>query len=140
MSGTKQRDWDEDLHKALQEGVLTGYALILHDGQCECAYGVTRDELLNERGQLSPTAQRLLKVMAADIPMEDSLSVAAFNRKLIVFKRTDWQVYALSNHRRVGLCMHRLRFGTLITTFNHRVLPNVVVAQVEKVAFQLMRI
>lgn len=135
-----RRGWDADLQHALCEGLLTGYALVSPSGTCECAHGAAEPELVDEDGLLRPVAMALMALLAPAYGSGDGAppsSVEAFGRKLILLRRTDWQVVALGHCRRVGVCLHRLPLGMLITTFDHTRMPNVVVAAVEKIAHRL---
>lgn len=133
--------WDDDLRQALADGLITGFALLTATGTCEADCGALSGQLVaaqgsGSKGQLTPAARAMLALFdaAGPVPMT---SIDALGGRLIVVRRSDWQVMLLGHARRVGLLLHRLPYGVLATTWGHRQLPNVVASSVERVARRL---
>lgn len=135
-AASSKRSWDDDLRQALADGLITGFALLT--ATCEAACGALDGQLVaaegSSNGQLTPAARAMLALFDTEPP---ATSIDALGGRLIVVRRSDWQVMLLGHARRVGLLLHRLPYGVLATTWGHRQLPNVVASSVERFARRL---
>ena len=123
--------WQQGLEQLRQQGILAGYALVTKDGLCETVQG-----LLSK--QLGCTTLDGLLITAKDLShtFDSAKQATAFmvlGHKVIVYKQTPCDVYAISRHKRFGVCFNNLPFGLLISVFEKPQLPQTVIPKLEAI-------
>ena len=125
MSRAIERDsWQQDLQHLLQQGVLAGYALMIHQQRCETSH------------RLLSTAQESLAQQGFAYMFESEQQVEAVSilgHKAIVFKQGPCNIYAISRRRQLGVCINNLPFGVLVSVFQKPQLPQTVIPMLEKI-------
>ncbi|KAK9846437.1 hypothetical protein WJX81_003759 [Elliptochloris bilobata] len=97
--------WDTQLQHYLQQGVLSGYALIDAAGRCVCEAGVLCGEL--------PTASAS-QLSAAFHALERAPErLQLCGQAAVVVRRTAADIYATLPHRRASVCVSNLPSGVL---------------------------
>jgi hypothetical protein len=124
--------WDAGLQDLVQSGQLTGYALISRSGRCEVAEG-----LLNAEMQDQSVLQQFTGIFHAHDKAPLAFDVAG--EHVIVFRRTESDLHAISKHRSLGLSVSALPFGVLVSTFARPNLPQMVLPQVQKIVDRLRK-
>lgn len=123
--------WQQELEQLRQQGVLAGYALVTRDGFCDTVQGLlsrqlgctTPDGLLNTAQELSHTFESAKQATA----------LTFLGHRVIVYKQTPCDVYAISRRKRFGVCFNNLPFGLLISVFEKPQLPQTVVPKLEAI-------
>ena len=123
--------WQQGLEELRQQGVLAGYALVTRDGLCETAQG-----LLSE--QLGCTTPDGLMIAAKELSntfdsAKQATALMLLGQKVIVYKQTPCDVYAISRRKRFGVCYNNLPFGLLISVFEKPQLPQTVIPKLEAI-------
>lgn len=125
-------DWDSGLQQLMQAGFITAYALVSKSAHCEVSEGLLKKELQD---------QLVLQQFAGLFHAREDAPLA-FNiagNHAVVFKKTESDLYAISKHRMLGVCVNALPFGVLITTYARPMLPQVVVPKVQRIADRLRK-
>lgn len=123
--------WQQGLEQLCQQDILAGYALVTRDGLCETVQGLLRDQLdcTNPDGLLN-TAQELSHTFDA---AKQTTALTLMGHKVIVYKQTPCDMYAISRHKRFGVCFNNLPFGLLISVFEKPQLPQTVIPKLEAI-------
>ena len=134
----EQLKWDASIQQLLQDGMLTGYALVSRHGSVQAAEGV-----LSSATEASPCAasgvsgnndspehpasqmQQFARAFSGASALPSAFCLAG--QRAIVFKQGDCDILAISRRRRLGLCVHALPFGILVCTYGRTKLPQEVV-------------
>lgn len=127
--------WQQGLEQLLQQGTLAGYALVTKDGLCETVQGLlshkfgctTPDALLDTATEMRDTFDTARQASALTL----------LGHKLVVYKQTPCDVYAISRHKQIGVCFNNLPFGLLISVFAKPQLPQTVVPKLEAICSML---
>lgn len=127
--------WQQGFEQLQHLGILAGYALVTRDGFCETAQGV-----LNHK--LGRTSLKALLSTAADVSLifysaKQASALSLLEHKLIVYKQTPCDVYAISRRRKIGACFYNLPFGLLISVFERPHLPQTVIPLLEVICSTL---
>lgn len=134
-SGAAAESWQRGFQQLLQDGVLSGYALVQHHTQCEIAHGI-----LAERATASSfirngaTEQDYSRLFSAD---QEILCLDILGCKAIVFKQTARDLYAITRRKHMGVCVNNLPFGVVVSIFQKPQLPQLVIPSVELVCAKL---
>lgn len=127
--------WDTDMQQLLQDGIISGYALISKQGSTQAAGGLLSNA--SEAGEHVSTSspacahtqlQQFVKAFPDSGAPPSAFQVAG--RRAVVFRRTECDIHAISCRRKLGLCVHALPFGILVVTYSRRTLPQEVVPKV----------
>lgn len=121
--------WQQGLENLRHQGILAGYALVTKDGLCDTAQGLLNHSL----GRISLEA---LLNSAGDVSLildsaQQASALTLLGHKLIVYKQTLCDVYAISRRKTIGVCFNNLPFGLLISVFERPQLPQTVVPMLE---------
>ena len=121
--------WHQQFEQLRQQGILAGYALVTKDGLCDIAQG-----LLNHN--YGRTSTEALLNTAADVSLmfdsaQQASALTLLGHKLIVYKQTPCDVYAISRRKKIGVCFNNLPFGLLISVFERPQLPQTVIPMLE---------
>ena len=134
----EQIKWDARIQQLLQDGTLTGYALVSRHGSVQAAEGLlssateansyTADGMFKHASrpeQLATQMQQFAKAFPGTGAQPVAFHVGG--QRAVVFKRGDCDILAISRRRRLGLCVHALPFGILVCTYGRTKLPQEVV-------------
>jgi len=126
--------WDDSLQALLQGGLLTGFACITSRGKVETAEGCLEQQI-QQSGPISRCQPSGLLEPAQLLKLFDGVTEvpAVFE----VFHATTSEIYAISRRRALGLCIHKLPFGVLVTIFGRDQLPQAIIPHVERICSQL---
>ena len=128
--------WDANIQQLLQDGIITGYALLSKAGSAQAAAGVlstAERRSGNATSAQSPSVQMHHFAEAFSHSSAPPLAFRLGGQTAVVFRRTDCDILAISHRRRLGLCIHALPFGILVCTYSRARLPQEVVPKVLKV-------
>ena len=134
----EQVKWDARIQQLLQDGTLTGYALVSRHGSVHAAEGL----LSSARDATPYTANGVFK--SDDSHEHPALQMQQFTKaflgtgappsafhlagqRAVVFQQSDCDILAISRRRSLGLCVHALPSGILVCTYSRRKLPQEVV-------------
>ena len=136
MGSMEGAPWDASIQQLLQDGIITGYALLSKAGKAEAAAGVlsTAERRSGDAAPAQPPSMQMHHFVEAF--SHSSAPPSAFRlagQSAVVFRRTDCDILAISHRRRLGLCIHALPFGILVCTYSRARLPQEVVPRVLKV-------
>jgi len=125
--------WDSGLKALLDQRILHGAALFTTNGRCVRSYGALEAEFRNS------VEQEVFAQFLTLTNQEDAARTTfeLMGHKLIVFQRSERSVYAMSSGRRLGLCLHALPLGLLLSTFTRSTLPQQVIPLLEKYCDEL---
>ena len=130
--------WDARIQQLLQNGTLTGYALVSRHGSVQAAEGLLSSAieaipyrgngmLRNSDSPEHPASQmqQFAKAFPGTGAQPSAFHLAG--QCAVVFKQGDCDILAISRRRRLGLCVHALPFGILVCTYGRTKLPQEVV-------------
>lgn len=121
--------WQQGLEQLRQQGILAGYALVTRDGLCETVQGLLSDQFdSTSPHSLFTTAQELSHTFDS---AQQTTAFTLLGHKVIVYKQTPCDVYAISRRKRLGVCFNNLPFGLLISVFEKPQLPQTVIPKLE---------
>ena len=128
--------WDARMRQLLQDGVISGYALLSKSGSTQVAAGVL-SRAHKQAGDVgsaeSPSMQMHQFADAFSHSRPPPLAFRVAGQNAVVFRRTDCDILAISFRRQLGLCVHALPFGILVCTYSRGMLPQEVVPKVLRV-------
>lgn len=131
------QSWQQGLQQLCDQGSLAGYALLTHQGQCEVAQGLLSTTFdSGSPGTVSPAAQQFHRVFDSE---QLAGAFVLLGQKVIVYKQTPCDMYAISRRKQLGLCLNNLPFGLLISVFKKPQLPQAVIPKLES-ACSLLRL
>ena len=131
---SQSQPWQQGLQHLLDQGTLAGYALLTRQGQCALAQGQLTDTFGSNSCDIPPAAQQFTRVFDSELPVE---AFTLLGQKVIVFKQTPCDMYAISRRKQLGLCLNNLPFGLLISIFHKPQLPQTVIPKLETVCRSL---
>ena len=127
--------WDARVQQLLQDGIISGYALLSKSGSTQAAAGVL-SKAYRSAGAGTPADSPLQMHQFVDAFSHSRAPPLAFRlagQNAVVFRRTDCDILAISHRRQLGLCIHALPFGILVCTYSRQKLPQEVVPRVLRV-------
>ena len=128
--------WDARIQQLLQDGSISGYALLSKDGSTQAAAGMlstAHTQSGKENSAESPLMQMQQFAEAFSHSNAPPLVFRLARQTAVVFRRTDCDILAISHRRRLGLCIHTLPFGVLVVAYSRASLPQEVVPKILKV-------
>ncbi|GAB4816272.1 hypothetical protein N2152v2_003318 [Parachlorella kessleri] len=135
-----QSSWDTSLQQLLQDGAITGYALISHAGAVACAFGCLSEELCGPvQGDdcRAVANEAVAQLHAAFHTAFFPTHLELCGEKAMVFDKTDTGLFAVSWGKRLGVLARYLPSGILVVTFGRPYLPQRVIPRLEAICEQL---
>ena len=126
--------WQQGLEQLRQQGVLSGYALITRRGFCETAQGILSKSEHTSDNEVVKMGQHFCNILDSE-KQADALTL--LGQKLIVYKQTDCDIYAIGRRRSVGLCLNNLPFGVLVSVFEKPIIPQIAIPKLEALCTKL---
>lgn len=124
--------WQQGLEQLWQQGILSGYALVTRRGCCETAQGtLSKSESTSE---LVNIGQHFCNMLDSEKQVP---ALSILGQKLIVYKQTNCDIYAISRRKSLGLCLNNLPFGVLISVFEKPVIPQTAILKLEALCSKL---
>ena len=134
----EQYKWDASIQQLLQDGMLTGYALVSRHGSVQAAEGVLSSateastyaasgvsRIENSPEHPASQMQQFARAFSGVNAQPSAFCLAG--QRAVIFKQGDCDILAISRRRRLGLCVHALPFGILVCTYGRTKLPQEVV-------------
>eukprot|EP00884_Botryococcus_braunii_P023348 jgi/Botrbrau1/9698/Bobra.0201s0028.1 len=115
--------WDTGFRTLLEQGVITGYGLIVA-GACQVAEGEVTHLFANPD---THTCQLSEIFRGPEYPT----SIDVCGDKLMVVKKGPADAFALGRKRALGVCLNNSPFGIIVSTFRSSGHPHLVIPQVE---------
>ena len=134
----EQYKWDASIQQLLQDGMLTGYALVSRHGSVQAAEGLLSSAMeasvhtvsgvsRNSTGPEQSASQMQQFARAFSGASAQASAFCLAGQRAVIFKQGDCDILAISRRRRLGLCVHALPFGILVCTYGRTKLPQEVV-------------
>ena len=125
------KPWETGLEQLRTQGTISGYALVTRGGVCDSAQGSLSNSYRNTNAsEVLELAERFCTLIDSDQQAE---ALTVLGQKCIVYKQTPCDIYAISRRRRLGVCLHGLPFGTLVSVFEKPHIPQTVIPKLEAI-------
>ena len=137
------RSWAAGIQQLLQDGIISGYALISKHGSTQAAEGLLSkaDARVSQSDNSAPGKDdhMQLQQFAKAFPNSSAAPMVFWlaGQRAVVFRRTDCDILAISHKRKLGLCIHALPFGILVCTYSRARLPQEVIPKVLQICDML---
>jgi hypothetical protein len=131
--------WDAPLLDLVNDGVLSGFALISHDRHTESAFGILQDEFWMEGGarRLSPAAAQFHDAFHTDAGPPAMITLCG--RSAVVVRRDEGSLFAVARGKELGVIAYLIPAGVLVAAFQRPALPEVAVPLIDAAVAGLRR-